>query len=312
MTWLLWRQHRSQAAVTGVVLGLFAVAVLITGVHMAHIYQAASRNCPNNGACDVVGRLFQGYGAIVDTVHLTDALPILLGVFLGATLVARETEHATNVLVWTQTVTRRRWLLEKVGLALVATVAVSVAVSALVTWWSGTPNALYGNRFEGAQFDTQNVAPIAFALFAVALGIAAGCILRRTLPALAVTVGGYAALRVVVAIYLRPHYLKALVSSFALGASSQAPPGSWTLNTNLVDPAGRVVSGPLGIPGSCIAAVDRKGVSDCLGRLGYHTVVTYQPASRYWTFQWMEGGLFVILAAALVGVAIWFTLRHDA
>ena len=115
--------------------------------------------------------------------------------FLGATLVARETEHATNVLVWTQTVTRRRWLRSKIAMAVAATLVWSAAVAGLVTWWSGTPNSLYANRFDGTQFDTQSVVPIAFALFAVALGLAAGSVLRRTLPALAATVGIYVGVR---------------------------------------------------------------------------------------------------------------------
>jgi hypothetical protein len=312
MTWLLWRQHRSQATVAAASLALFALAVLLTGVHMAHIYHDAVRNCPSNGACEFTGRLFQGYGAIVDIVHLTIAVPLLFGVFVGATLVARETEHATNVLVWTQTVTRRQWLLAKVGLAVAATVVWCAGVSALVTWWSGTPNALYGNRFEGAQFDTQNVVPIAFGLFAVALGIAVGSLLRRTLPALAATVGGYAALRLIVAIYVRPHYAKAVTRSFALGADTNLAPGSWTLTSNLVDGSGRPVTGRLDLPTTCVSAIDKIGLQRCLGRLGFHTVVSYHPAGDYWRFQWTEAGIFIALAVALITFAIIHTLRHDA
>jgi hypothetical protein len=312
MTWLLWRQHRSQAAVAAAILALFAVAVLITGVQMAHQYDDAVRNCPNNGACALVGQLFRGDGAIVDTVHLSIVVPILLGVFLGVALVARETEHATNVLVWTQSVTRRRWLLAKVGMALAATVVWSALVAALVTWWSGTPNALYGNRFEGTQFDTQNIVPVAFALFAVGLGIATGCLLRRVLPALAATVGVYVAARLVVAVYLRPHYAPALARSFAVGADPHPASGSWTLGTNLVDSAGHTVAGKLEIPNACLSALDRTGLQACLNRLGYHTIVRYQPANAYWRFQWMESGTFIAVAVALITFGVIYTLRHDA
>jgi ABC-type transport system involved in multi-copper enzyme maturation permease subunit len=312
MNWLLWRQHRTQALVTGVALALFALVVVVTGVHMAHLYDDTVRNCPSNGACDLLGNLFKGDGAIIDTVHLTIALPILLGLFVGATLVARETEHATNVLVWTQTVTRRRWLFTKVGMALVATLLTSAAVSALVTWWSGTPNALDGNRFQGAQFDTQNVAPIAFALFAVALGIAAGCLIRRTLPALAATVGIFTVLRIVVSVYLRPHYTKAVTKTFGVGLDGQLPSGSWTLSSHLVDPTGNVVNGLLHMPAACSSAVDRSGVQGCLDRVGFHTVVSYHPASHYWPFQWIEAGIYIVLAIGLVIFALAHTLRRDA
>jgi len=312
MTWLLWRQHRSQAAVAGAALVLFAVAVLITGVHMAHVYDDAVRNCPSNGACELVGQLFRGYGAIVDTVHLTIAVPLLFGAFVGATLVAREVEQSTNSLVWTQTVTRRRWLLSKVAVAVGAALVWGIAVSALVTWWSGTPNSLYGNRFEGAQFDTQNVVPVACALFGVCLGIAAGCVFRRTLPALAATIAGYAAVRVAVAVYLRPHYLAPITRTVAPGADAGIPPGSWTLNSALVDPPGHVITGRLGIPDPCVSAPTRAGLQDCLTRIGYRMKVTYQPPSHYWTFQWIEAGLFVALAACLLTFAVIRTLRHDA
>jgi hypothetical protein len=311
MNWLLWRQHRSQALVTGVAIALFGAAVLPTGVHMAHIYDAA-RACSANGTCGFSGNLFSGYGAIVDLVHLSIVVPVLLGVFVGATLIARETEHATNVLVWTQTVTRRHWLFAKVGTALAATVIVSAAVSALVTWWSGTPNALYGNRFEGAQFDTQNVVPIALAVFAVALGLAAGSVLRRTLPALATTVGIYGVVGVLVSVYLRPHYMRAVTRSFVFAGGVDLPSGSWVLSQHLVDASGHTADGPISIPDSCRATVNRAGADRCLSRLGYRNVVRFQPASHYWQFQWTEAGLYVVLAAALLAIAIVHTLRHDA
>ena len=103
MTWLLWRQHRGQAV------GhrrpprrLFAVVVVDhRRAHGGHL-RAVPRACDGSNIC-IPGRLFSGDGAIIDIVHLTIAVPLVLGVFLGATLIARETENATNVLVWTQT-----------------------------------------------------------------------------------------------------------------------------------------------------------------------------------------------------------------
>jgi hypothetical protein len=315
MNWLLWRQHRSQGLLIALVLAGFGVAVLLTGVHMANIYRDALRNCSGNGSCDFAGDLFNGYGAIVDVVHLSIALPVLLGVFLGATLVARETEHATNGLVWTQTVTRRTWLLAKIATVVVITLVTSAAVSALVTWWSGTPNALNGNRFEGAEFDTQNIAPIAFALFAVGLGIAAGAVFRRILPALAATVGIYVAVRLIVGVYLRRHYMAPLAKSFPVGADrTPLPSGSWTMSRYIVDPSGHSIGGGrFPIPDACSSFANGKGGAlNCLSRLGFHEVVKYQPASHYWQFQWIEAGIFVVLAAAAIGFAIVYTLHHDA
>ena len=312
MSWLLWRQHRSQAVVIGIALILFAVAVLITGLHMAHVYNDAIGVCRANGTCDLVGNLFSGYGAIIDTIHVTIALPLLFGA-MAATLIARETEHTTNVLAWTQTVTRRRWTFAKVGTALGATLLTSAAVAALVTWWSATPNSLNGNRFEGAQFDTQNIVPIAFALFAVALGLAAGSVLRRTLPALATTVGVYAGVRILVAVYLRPHYMKAVTAFIALTGNTGVASGSWTVSQRMVDGSGRDVSNQrIPVPAACNSSSNGNAIQKCLGRLGYRNAVTYHPPSQYWSFQWIEFGIFVALAAGLVAIAITYTLRHDA
>jgi hypothetical protein len=36
----------------------------------------------------------------------------------------------------------------------------------------------------------------------------------------------------------------------------------------------------------------------------------YQPGNRFWTFQLIEAGLLVALAAVLLGVAVWLIHRR--
>jgi hypothetical protein len=41
-------------------------------------------------------------------------------------------------------------------------------------------------------------------------------------------------------------------------------------------------------------------------------VLVYQPASRFWTFQGIEAGIFIALAAALVACTVWQVRTSDA
>ena len=203
MTWLLWRQHRAQAAVAAIGFAVFAILLWITGVNMANDYHSALSTCGGTNTCGELN-LFNGDGAIIDLVNLSAAVPLLLGLFWGVTAVGRELDTGTHQLVWTQSVRRRDWLRGKIALLLVAAALWGAAVSAVVTWWSGTLNSLDGNRFDPGKFDVQNIMPVSYAIFGVALGLAAGALLRRVLPALAVTVAVFVAVRLSVETYSVP------------------------------------------------------------------------------------------------------------
>jgi hypothetical protein len=47
-----------------------------------------------------------------------------------------------------------------------------------------------------------------------------------------------------------------------------------------------------------------------LGGLHLRQMVTYQPASRYWVFQWYETAIFVALALALAAFCFWWVRRR--
>jgi hypothetical protein len=310
MTWLLWRQHRRQGAVTLGVLGALAVLLWITGLSMAHTYRTALSVCRANDTCGELN-LFQGDGAIIDLVNATVLIPVLIGVFWGATIVGRELDTGTNRLVWTQSVTRRAWMRSKVLLLLASSAAVGALVAALVTWWSGTPNAYHQNRFQGLQFDTQGVMPIAYALFAAALGLAAGVLWRRTLPAIATTAAGFFAVRLLVEVYLRPHFRAPVTVSVPLGTDQGGPPGAWVLSS-YPTLNGHPFSGALKISADCSGSTNRQDTFSCLARLGYRDVTTYQPAGRYWSFQLTEAAIFLVLAVILTSVAVIALKRQDA
>jgi len=316
MTWLLWRQHRSRVYFALGALAVLVVVLAVTGVHMANSYHAALRSCVATNTCDSVGDgLFSGDGAIIDIVNLTAIVPALIGLFWGAPLLAREIEEGTHKLVWTQSVTRRHWLAGKTIALLGATTVVAAIVALSVTWWSRTFDLIDHDRFTGGHFDVQGIVPIAYALFAASLGLAAGALLRRTLPALAVTIGVFVTLRIAVATYLRPHFEHAVVKLLPLTAADNGIGGSsWILHSNMVQPNGRALpSGNLlgVIPAACHPG-DKPGkanIFSCLAAHGFRQRVVYQPASRFWTFQSIEAGLFLVLAVALIATAFALVSR---
>jgi hypothetical protein len=165
---------------------------------------------------------------------------------------------------------------------------------------------------------------VSYAIFAMALGICAGTLLRRTLPALAVTLGGFAALRVLTSQWLRLHYMTPVTVYYKLTAPF-VPAGSYLgISQGDVGPGAKsmpavfystAVDG-LPVPPACQHLMGNGNnpgrVLSCLAAHGYRGYVTYQPASRFWAFQAIETGIFVVLAAALLGVTFWVLSRRDA
>jgi hypothetical protein len=239
-------------------------------------------------------------------------------------MVAQELETGTHQFAWTQSITRRRWLAVRTGWLLLGAAVIAGAVSAVVTWWSGPSNALTAGAFQVNRFDVTDIVPVGYAIFAMALGIAAGALLRRTLPAFAVTLAGFVALRAVIALWLRPRYLTPVTVYYKLTAPF-TPAGSYLavrqgiLGPNGKPPAAQTASS-FGFNGVQVPAVCQKfmtgpdplSVLPCLAAHGYRGYVTYQPASRFWAFQGIETGIYVVLAAALLGVTFWVLKRRDA
>jgi hypothetical protein len=75
----------------------------------------------------------------------------------------------------------------------------------MVTWWSGPFDQAYQIRITPSVFHESGVVPVGYAAFAFALGVTAGLLIRRTLPAMAVTVVIFAAVQFAVPLWVRPH-----------------------------------------------------------------------------------------------------------
>jgi len=326
MTWLVWRQHRVQLYLGAALLAAFAVLIVITGIQVGNQYHAAQAACAAGHGCRQLGGLFLGSHAVGFLIISTLGAPVLVGLFVGAPLVAAEAEAGTTQFAWMQSVTRKRWLTVKIGWMLLAAAIWGGVISALVTWWEGPNNAVQLDAFDPGRFDIMGIVPVAYSLFAVALGIAAGTLLRRVLPAIAVTLAGFIAVRAVVALWLRQHYMSP-VTVFYNVTSGFTPPGSyWQLAQGGLGPNGQQLAQPnntpyidgvpaIYLPASC-RQVSRGAFTpppSCTQALShFRAYLTYQPADRYWTFQGIETGIFLFLAAVLIAVAAVTLLRRDA
>lgn len=340
MSWLIWRLYRAQAAITALLLAAFAALLLVTGVQVAAQWHSALITCTQSHTCGTLpDTLFLGSHAVGFLVIMTLGVPAILGMLCGAPLVAHEFETGTSQFAWTQSITRRRWLAVKTGWLLLAAAAVGAFVSGLVTWWSGPDNALQANAFNPGRFDIMGIVPVGYAVFAMALGITAGALVRRTLPAVGITLAGFIAVRFVIFSWVRPHFISAVTTYFPLGRAVTVAGSSWQLAAGYVGAGDRPISIPQSTTGTVLGTVGggipvsslpvpcqalagggntplspavHDAVLSCAQAHHIRGYLTYQPADRYWAFQGIETGIFVLLAAALIAVTFAVLSRRDA
>ena len=329
MTWLTWRQYRFQLYVAIALLAAFAAVIVINGRQVATQLRNAAASCQAGHSCVNYGGggLFMGSRVIGFMVIATLAAPLLFGLFWGAPLVAGEIESGTVQFAWTQGITRRHWLAVKAGWLMLASAVWGAAIAALVTWWY-SPGYVYGfNRFDPGHFDLLDLVPVGYAVFATALGICTGALLRRTLPAMAVTLGGFIAVRAVITFWLRSHYMSAVTTYYSV-TSGNGPRGAfWQFASGVIGPNGQQLPQPNNmpyvdgipqtyLPGAC-SNLPGSGAGHptpaCVQALSrFRSFITYQPADRFWTFQGIETGIFILLSAILLVVTAVVLIRRDA
>ena len=338
-----WLQFRMQATMAVAALSAFAVVLVLTGPHMASLYASAITGCHGGTPCDTAASHFLSRLAgtsLYPVVYLLGialilTAPAIIGIFWGAPLIARELEAGTYRLAWTQSITRTRWLAVKLALTGLAAIGVTEALSLMQAWWAhpigkarnlaasvpGLPQPFTGSPLSSWIFASHGITPLGYAAFGFALGTAAGALIRRTVPAMAVTLAIFAAAQVVMPLWIRPHLMppvRTVVSgptffesaglSVGTLTASTVPgqPGAWILSSAAINAAGRPVST---IPAPCLSPSVGKSASPnagaCMASRGIREAISYQPAGRYWAFQWIETGIFLALALALTGFCFW-------
>jgi ABC-type transport system involved in multi-copper enzyme maturation permease subunit len=328
MVWVTWRQHRIALAGVAALLGGGAVYLLIMGLSIHHSYAAATACHPATpDYCgNLIGNFLSTYwtGAQLTSV-LLQLVPVLIGAFVGAPVLARELETGTFRFIWTQGFGRARWAVAKLTMLAVVVTAAAGAFSVLYAWYIRPFLAAAVSQqssLAGEIFDLKGVAFAAWTLAAFAIGALAGMLIRRIVPAMAATLAVYAGLAFTTTLWLRQHYLAPLVTS-----SPGGPPGP----ANAALPVSQWYTGPNGKPVSQsvinhllrgyqpnVTKVGRNSFKtfvdphQYLAQHGYTQWMSYQPASRFWPFQWIESGWLVALSLILIAATIWLVRRRAA
>jgi ABC-2 family transporter protein len=308
LTWLAWRQIRPQLLIALALLGALAVLIIVTGLHLREISSTIGGPRCLPFLC---GRLTNHYKTLATGLGpMLLAIPALLGMFWGAPLVAGELESGTYRLAWTQSVSRRDWLTKKLTVVGVAAVVITGIADWLVNWWYAPLDAVNLDHLDPSVFTERGFVAIGYTAFAFALGVAAGALIRRTLPALLAALIGFAAARLAVTAWVRPHLLPNSHALLARRAVSSAPiPNAWTLVDKLV--RSRSAFTRAQYHDLMIKSCRLIGPQLCRKTPKVHghirlRQVTYQPASHYWPLQILETAIFLIAASGL----IWITIRQ--
>ena len=295
MIWVTWRQHRTQAITSLILLCALAAFAIAAGTWMRSTFTADGlpaclargdgAGCPGV-ITGFVTKFSRDISGIIDVPLI--AIPGLLGILVGAPLLGRELESGTWRTAWTQTVPRTRWLTAKLGLITAWLIAFGVAVTALMTWYQA-PLDRVASRVGPAGFDAEGLTFTASLLCSFGLAVLAGLLLRNVIAAL-------------VAAYIAWEIPTTLV--VLLNGPIHLPPAA-TMRVPCRD----------GCPGASVGSVPP--VTGHLGdavlsitRTGGDLVVRYVPADRFWTTQLIQGGLFLAVGAAALGTAVWLLHRR--
>jgi hypothetical protein len=344
-------QFRIQAITAAAALAAFTILLAATGPHLASTYAADGLDSCHGGSCANLADYFAGslarspYAVLwLLSLGIILLAPAVIGLFWGAPLIARELETGTAALAWNQSVTRTRWLAVKLAIVGLTAMAVTEALCLMQTWWAvpisqavadGASVGVAQSRFSQLNFATHGITPLGYAAFAFALGVTAGALIRRTVPAMAVTLAIFAALQIAMPLWVRPNLappdrtVLPVTSIGNAGPSQTGPggdtftlyalsipgqPGAWLLSSGPVNAGGRATSTT---PGACAAVGTGPGGGPqgnafgpgqgpaafvaCLASHGIRESITYQPAGRYWRFQATETAIYLALALALAG-----------
>ncbi len=211
MTWLTWRLHRTEAAI-GTLLFAALIGIMLLGPRSvdAAYHAAMAGGCFENSKGILCSERLTTYFNLSsrwsNLTILLHGVPLAAAVLLAIPTL-QELERGTHRLAWTQSISRRRWSLSRVGFAAgIATLVALIWAAAAMEWRSSIVRGGEQQRFGQNAFDLSPAVMFGYGLFAVALALAAAVVVRRLVPTLAVLAVGFIGARIFTAFVLRERY----------------------------------------------------------------------------------------------------------
>ncbi len=314
LVWVTWRQHRMALAGVAVLLGGLGLYLLIMSLKIHSGYASVTSCHPaGSAACELTRNLVTSdyYPTAQTMTGFLQVIPVLVGVFVGGPVLARELETGTFRFAWTQGCGRARWVIAKLALLAVTVTVAAEAFSLLFTWYF---QPWFAQGLDGALapqlFNLRGVDFAAWTLLAFALGVAAGALIRRTVPAMVAALAAWTGLFFATFMFLRKHYQAPLVAGSAK-ANTGSFANNWSWAQWYTGPNGKPVSQQTirnvvaHAPASVQNSKNPNAATAYLSTHHYTQWWLYQPVSRYWHFQFIEGGWLLALSLILFAGTVW-------
>ncbi|MFB7500191.1 ABC transporter [Streptomyces sp. NPDC056161] len=290
MNWLIWRQHRAGFWTLFVATAVTVAWLVYQRIDLMDYLTAHGWPDSDKWPEGVHRQRFQlvSYGL--------GFIPILLGVFLGAPLLAGDLENGTAKLVASQSVTSSRWLATKLGIGglvlIVCTAALSIAFG---RWWGPVKNepTVLGWS-DGSAFDNTGPVPVALALFTFVGGVVIGMLLRRTLISMVVTFAFAVVVQVIWSYFrLDLGHVVTVTTNKGINAFPQLPRSALEIDRSLISHSGQTYGW-----GTCAREVSDKVCVQKFDLVGWS--VDYLPISQMSGMQWFGASVLFALTSAVI------------
>lgn len=303
MIWVAWRQQRVAILFSLALIAAFMAVAVYMRIDANSILVDANGNPCRYFECDpfvnsAFGDKYRRFFSIL--VLLLLMAPLVVGALTGAPLFAREAEKGTHVFALTQSVSRRRWWATKLAVAAVPLVA-AMLVLGLVNSWAFEPfYDFQGGPLVRRGFESNGLVMAAYTGFVFSLATGLGIVAKRVVPTLAAVGVLYLVALTTIGYMLRPHYMEPeqFDITFNVGelAIGSLPDNSWLVGGTYFDEQGNDVTDEVAecADDRCMTA------TGAVARVSY-----YQPIERFWSFQAVESGVYLLLSAVALTGGAW-------